>query len=183
MKPLEKTTNMFIYSSFPNRGLLPLLKMWREIVDRFPDATLHICADVDGAWVNSVEQEMMREIRGLLEWKGVVYRGWLSKQELADVFSRAEYWLYPCTFKETFCLTALEAAISKTLCITNGLAALQNTVGDRGVLIKDDDWKTVLFQIMENPAERRRLTELNYAWASKLTWESQADKLYQMLNE
>jgi hypothetical protein len=39
---------------------------------------------------------------------------------------------------ETFCLTALEAASSKTFAITNDLAALQNTVGNRGAIINGD---------------------------------------------
>ena len=53
--------------------------------------------------------------------------GWVSKQVLAEHYQDAEYWLYPCIFEETFCLTALEAAISKTVVITNGLAALSET--------------------------------------------------------
>ena len=88
---------------------------------------------------------------------------------------------------ETFCLTALEAARSKTLAITNGLAALQNTVADRGICILGDastkEWQDKalieLFFIMEerNKEKRERLIQSNYDWVNKLTWESQANKL------
>ena len=57
-----KVKNKFIYSSFPNRGLLQLLQMWPSIIARYPDASLHIYADVDGKWVNSVEREMMIQV-------------------------------------------------------------------------------------------------------------------------
>jgi hypothetical protein len=38
----EKIKNSFIYSSFPNRGLMVVLRMWPRIVSEFPDSTLNI---------------------------------------------------------------------------------------------------------------------------------------------
>jgi len=187
-----KVENKFIYSSFPNRGLLQLLQMWPKIVERYPEANLHIYSDVNGKWVNSVEPVMMQQIRDLLselmlkEMKmNITCYGWVSKSVLSESWATSEYWLYPCTFMETFCLTAVEAALSKTLAITNGLAALQNTVGDRGVCIEGDtttqEWQdealTQLFSIMEDAPKREKVIQRNYEWASKLTWESQANKL------
>jgi predicted O-methyltransferase YrrM len=185
---------VFIYSSFPNRGLLQLLQMWPKIVAKYPTASLHIYADVNGKWVNSVEPNKMTQIRQLLNYYkdiksiNIVYHGWVSKSTLTAAWLDADYWLYPCTFMETFCLTALEAAISKTVCITNGLAALQNTVGDRGVCVDGDattrEWQDkaleALFSIMENKDAREKLIEKNYQWASKLTWKNQA---YKLVNE
>jgi hypothetical protein len=62
-----KTKNSFIYSSFPNRGLIVLLKMWPKIVKRFPDATLNIYCDLEQEWVNHVAPEMMESIKKLLK--------------------------------------------------------------------------------------------------------------------
>jgi len=189
---VDKVENKFIYSSFPNRGLLQLLQMWPRIIEKYSNASLHIYSDVNGKWVNSVEPLMMQKIRELLsqlmreEMKmNIVYHGWVSKSVLAESWATSEYWLYPCTFMETFCLTAVEAALSKTLAITNGLAALQNTVSDRGICVEGDattsEWQSKaidqLFSIMENKSKREKVIERNYEWASKLTWESQANKL------
>jgi predicted O-methyltransferase YrrM/tetratricopeptide (TPR) repeat protein len=188
---IPKVPYKFIYSSFPNRGLLELLQMWPKIVNRFPAASLHIYADVDGKWVNSVEKEKMVQIRQLLNYYknvktiNIHSHGWVSKSELANAWLTSEYWFYPCTFMETFCLTAVEAALSKTVCITNGLAALQNTVGNRGITVEGDaskkEWQdnalSALFSIMENKGKRDELIKANYEWASKLSWENQAAKL------
>jgi len=189
----SKVEKKFIYSSFPNRGLLQLLQMWPKIYSKYPNASLHIYSDVNGKWVNSVEPVMMQQIRALLsqllsEKMNITCYGWVSKSVLAEAWTTAEYWFYPCTFMETFCLTAVEAALSKTVAITNGLAALQNTVSDRGICIEGDaetsEWQeralSILFFIMEDKNAREKLIEANYEWASKLTWESQANKL---LNE
>ena len=195
----EKKPHSFIYSSFPNRGLLELLQMWPQIVEKYSDASLHIYADVNGKWVNSVEKEKMIQIRALLDEyqnqdknqnknKNIHYHGWVNKSVLSEAWKSAEYWFYPCTFAETFCLTAVEAALSKTLAVTNGLAALQNTVGSRGICIEGDtstkEWQEKalieLFSIMENRVKREELIHTNYTWASTLSWEYQTNKL---LNE
>lgn len=141
--------------------------------------------------MNEVEPEKMNEIKKLLlEYSnnfGIYYKGWVTKKELADAWATSDIWFYPCTFKETFCLTALEAASSKTFAITNGLAALQNTVSDRGLIIEGDpttnEWKldalNKLFYYMDdsNIQSKQELIDKNYNWAYELTWKNQADKL------
>lgn len=189
---IKKIPFKFIYSSFPNRGLLELLKMWPKIYELEPRSTLHIYSNVDHKWSNDVEPEKMQKIKDLLNnYKlhstnlGIHYHSWVSKKELAESWKTAEFWLYPCTFQETFCLTALEAAITKTFVISNNLAALKNTVGDRGLIIDGDpeteEWKeTTLNKIKEiftNRQFQNNKIQENYNWAKNLTWENQANKL------
>jgi len=179
----------FIYSSFPNRGLLPLLQMWPAICARIPNATLDVYADLEHAWTNQHYPEMMREIRTLIaqyQSSGSVrLRGWVSKQELCKGWKQAHIWLYPCTFRETFCLTALEAAASNTLVIASDLAALQDTVGDRGYLISGDpstvEWQTraieQLEQCLRHPEAAYQRIRRNREWARVHTWRNQAEQL------
>ena len=192
---IKKIPYKFIYSSFPNRGLLQLLQMWREIYNMQPKASLHIYADIDGKWVNDVEPEQIKNIKLLLdEYKNlpnglnIKYYGWVDKKTLADSWLSSDIWFYPCTFMETFCLTALEAALTKTLVITNDLAALQNTAGDRGVIIKGDahttEWQqNALSEIQKYICTndylniKNELINKNYKWAEILSWENQAHKL------
>ena len=186
------TKNKFIYSSFPNRGLLQLLQMWPKIIENVPTSTLHIYSDVNNKWSNDVEPQKMQQIRELLaimtdEKYGIHYHGWVSKNVLKEAWLTADIWFYPCTFAETFCLTALEAASSKTFVVTNDLAALQNTVGNRGCIIKGDpttnEWQKlalqqVFFYIDENNKKlKEELIEENYKWSINLSWEQQANKL------
>jgi hypothetical protein len=85
----------------------------------------------------------------------------------------------------------LEAASSRTFVVTNDLAALQNTVGNRGLIIKGDpkteEWQEEaldkLFYYLvsdingENDVKKQKLIDENFAWAATLTWESQAQKM------
>lgn len=195
-KGVSKVKNKFIYSSFPNRGLLQLLQMWPKIIENVPTSTLHIYSDVNNKWSNDVEPQKMQQIRDLLAAMsdtkyGIHYHGWVSKKELAEAWLTSDIWFYPCTFAETFCLTALEAASSRTFVVTNDLAALQNTVGNRGLIIKGDptteEWQEEaldkLFYYLvsdingENDVKKQKLIDENFAWAATLTWESQAQKM------
>lgn len=188
----NKIKNKFIYSSFPNRGLLQLLQMWPKIIEKIPTSTLHIYSDVNNKWSNDVEPEKMQQIRELLSTLsdskyGIHYHGWVSKQQLAEAWLTSDIWFYPCTFMETFCLTALEAASSRTFAITNDLAALQNTVGNRGCIIKGDpttqEWQQtaleyIFFYMDENNRKlKEQHIENNYQWSIQLSWSQQAKKL------
>jgi glycosyltransferase involved in cell wall biosynthesis/predicted O-methyltransferase YrrM len=190
----KKEKNSFIYSSFANRGLLPLLQMWPKIYEKYSDASLHIYCDLDNKWVNDFHSEQIRQIKELFEKYGVkkngmniYYYGWVNKKTLADAWKRADYWFYPCIFLETFCLTALEASITKTLAITNGIGALENTVGNRGITISGDPmnpvWQedaiTRVLTIMSDESNtiRSNYVNENYRWSSNMSWKDQANKL------
>jgi hypothetical protein len=186
----EKQKHKFIYSSFPHRGLLHLLQMWPRIKERYTDSTLHIHSDIDGNWVNSVRPEEMMKIKEILpKLDGIVYEGWTDKKKLAENWSTADVWFYPCTFLETFCLTALESAISKTLVVTSDLGALQNTVKDRGIVIKGDahteEWQNkalnCLFSILEDPVKKNNYINKNYEWAKNLSWENRTNDLLNII--
>jgi glycosyltransferase involved in cell wall biosynthesis len=113
-----------------------VLLLWNDIVNAIPTAELHLYCDVNGEWVNKNFPEEMHIIRILLsKCKNVINHGWVSKKELNKGWLDADVWFYPCKFMETFCLTALEAAHSKTLAITTGIAALGEIVADRGIII------------------------------------------------
>jgi predicted O-methyltransferase YrrM/tetratricopeptide (TPR) repeat protein len=184
----QAVPHRFIYSSFPNRGLLPLLRMWPRIQARWPDATLHIYTDLSNAWVNRVAPDQVAAIRAELDalWKGgcmgVKLCGWVSKATLAQAWLEADVWFYPCTFQETYCLTAMEAALSRTLAVTNDLAALQNTVGRRGVMVPGDAadpaWQdkalTALFTAVDNQEVKAALLRDNEAWAAANSWKARA---------
>jgi glycosyltransferase involved in cell wall biosynthesis len=165
--------------------------MWPKILERYPSASLHIHTDIHGEWSNKTRPYEMKEIMSCLEkTDSVVYHGWTDKKKLALSWKSADIWFYPCTYLETFCHTALEAAITKTLVVTSNLAALKDTVGDRGILIDGDFYQDdiqnkgleELFRIIENNDEKERLLLKNYKWAIQKTWETQATELLKILD-
>ena len=177
----EKVKNSFIYSSFPNRGLVILLRMWPRIREILPDATLNIYCNLDQEWVNKVAPNDILEIKKLLLFqKGVRNHGWVNKETLSEAWKKAEYWFYPCKFQETFCLTAFEAAISKTFVISNNLAGLSETIGDRGLIIHGDatseEWQDLVLEQIKtlNNEIKENLIEKNYQYVLDHSWLDQS---------
>ena len=169
------------YSSFPNRGLVILLRMWPRIREILPDATLNIYCNLDQEWVNKVAPDDILEIKKLLLFqKGVRNHGWVNKETLSEAWKKAEYWFYPCKFQETFCLTAFEAAISKTFVISNNLAGLSETIGDRGLIIHGDatseEWQDLVLEQIKtlNNEIKENLIEKNYQYVLDHSWLDQS---------
>ena len=184
-----KLKNSFIYSSFPNRGLVVLLDMWPRIKKILPDATLNVYCNLEQEWVNSVAPEMMKKIKETVNQQGIKLHGWVSKSQLKQAWEISEYWLYPCIFDETFCLTALEAAVSKTFVITNGLAALSETA-KYGITIEgnplSDEWQLRCLNKLKDVSKqcnlKNKLINFNYEWACSASWKKQTDKLINLIN-
>jgi hypothetical protein len=174
--------------------------MWPRIRSIWPQAVLDVYSDIEGEWVNRVANREMAAIRQLLAggMEGVRMRGWVSKAELAAAWRRAEVWLYPCTFAETFCLTALEAQAAGVLVVCPPLAALRDTVGDRGILVgtgsdvgeaRTGEWQDAALEalkgVMGEDAETSRRREnwiaRGRAWALARSWEQQTQGLIAIL--
>lgn len=183
-----KKKNSFIYSSFPNRGLSVLLKMWKNITDCLPDATLNVYCNLEQQWVNQVAPDEMKYIKENINQNGITLHGWVSKETLNLAYNKSEYWLYPCIFEETFCLTAMEAAINKTFTISVNLAGLSETIGDRGLIIQGDpqteEWQNECIKKLKmlNQSFKESCIEQNYQWASERSWKQQTNKLINKLN-
>jgi len=186
-----KIKNSFIYSSFPNRGLVVLLQMWPRIKKLLPDAVLNIYCDLDHEWSNKIAPDEMKLIKTLIKVNknGINSHGWVSKETLNSAWKTAEYWLYPCKFEETFCLTAVEAAITGTLAITNNLAALGETVGNRGLIVHGNvltqEWQDTVMEKLTNLDQefKKKRIEENYQWAMERSWKSQTIKFEKIITQ
>ena len=182
--------NRFIYSSSPDRSLDTLLRIFKKIKAALPDASLHIYYGFDN-WNKSIEQtnnivqrELHDTIYKLMEQDGVYYHGRVNQDELASAFLQSDIWLYPTHFTETFCITALEAQISETLCIYSDLAGLSTTVADRGVPIQKDQSHPnyeahvleLVLDIQANTDRKRQLLDKAKTWALEQSWDAIASQ-------
>lgn len=182
-KPGVKQRHSFTFSSFPDRGLLPLLQMWPRIRQLFPDATLAVFCKLDHEHVRRVNGPMMAEIDRLLALPahsaGVTVHGWVPKAALAAAYSTAEYWLYPCIFDETFCLTALEAVASGVIGIAPPKAALQHmplcfVPGDALSTSWADSVLHLLSQMDADTEYKQVVVQNGLTFASERSWQRQA---------
>ncbi len=142
----QRTPHRAIYSSSPDRGLLAALLAWPRVRAQVPDAELHVFygfSNWEKASVgNPNELKRIEHMKALAkETAGVVMRDRVSQTELAREFMRAGVWCYPTHFTETSCITAMEAQAAGCNIVYSPVAALAETVGERGHIFKEP-WGT-----------------------------------------
>ena len=105
----------------------------------------------------------------------------LSQEELSIEFLKSDIFLYPTNFKETYCITAVEAMASKCLVVTVDYCGLGEIVKSKGITvpypIKDniDELIRKLFFVLERPHLKQHFIETAYNWAINQTYEELAN--------
>jgi len=169
--PHNKIKNKFVWTSCSSRGLDVLLKLWDKILEVMPDATLDISSYDAFPNPNRNKDE---DIEKLITQHSdsVTHYGKLNTLQLHDLISKAEYWLYTCTFYETSCITALEMLMHEVVCLYYPLAGLNETIGKYGIqVIPGTEIKSIVNLSEERKAEMR-INGKKYAMSC--SWENRA---------
>lgn len=141
----ERDPHRAVYSSSPDRGLLALLEMWPAIQAQVPDATLHVYYGFAN-WKKTSQilrhEGNLRDVAHLEHvlrtTPAVIMHDRINQKELAREFMRSGVWAYPTFFTETSCVTAMEAQAAGLHIVSTAMAALNETVASRGVLLPWD---------------------------------------------
>jgi glycosyltransferase involved in cell wall biosynthesis len=132
-RPLRVT-----WSSSPDRGLDRLLDLWPLIHSRIDStASLHVYYGFE-TWralaerhglVGDLKRISLLEARlAAMSNQGVVFHGRRGQQEIADSYMQSQLWLYPTTFEEVSCITAMEAKAAGCKIVATRCGALPETV-------------------------------------------------------
>lgn len=179
-KNIQKQNNKFIWTSHGGRGAYKLLEYFHEIRKRIPDAELYIYRDKT-AFSPQVLEEMEK-------YDYFHFGDKLENNQLIEEFQTSEFWFYPTDFEETYCISALEAQMAKCICICTDLGGLTETVGDRGILIRETIWseeyknKAIeeIINLTNNENLKEKYKEIGYKWAIQQTWKNRAKQWFEL---
>jgi glycosyltransferase involved in cell wall biosynthesis/SAM-dependent methyltransferase len=182
VKAVHRLRHRFIYTSRPERGLKPLLKMWPAIRAAIPDAELQVCRyrsmyDGEGEPVAAQCREFDR-LTAAVNRKagGITLLGHLNKPDLYKALASARLLLYPGVpdFAETNGIAWTEAQACGTPIISSWKGAAPETVHrDAGVLLEGDagspDYQqrfvAEVVRLAEDDEAWRAMSEAGQAWA------------------
>jgi beta-1,4-mannosyl-glycoprotein beta-1,4-N-acetylglucosaminyltransferase len=149
--------------------------MWNDIVNVIPDASLDICSY--HPFPSSTEDIKMNEI--ILSNDSITHHGKLNTNELYELMSKSEYWLYTNTTDESSCITALEMLMNKVVCLYYPLAGLNDTIGDYGISVNPgEEIETILTLSTE---KKELLRENGREYARSCSWKNRAEEWSTML--
>jgi glycosyltransferase involved in cell wall biosynthesis len=116
-----------IYHTTPHRGLQLLVPAFIELCKRHDDITLDVYSSFKiYGWEQRDEQyqELFDICRN---HPNIKYHGTVSNDEIREALLSADIFAYPSIWKETSCLSLIEAMSAGLLCIHPNLAALSET--------------------------------------------------------
>lgn len=178
---LERDPHRCIYASSYDRGLKHLLKLWPKIKKEFPEKRL----DIYYGW-NTLEihyPEVGKELRQLLasvKDLDVVEHGRIGHEQLAKEFLTCSYWLYPCDFLETFCITAVKAQLAGAIPVYRNIGALQTTVKFGYKCDKLEDYMDTVRKAFNGGREEMRKEMKEWAMET-YNWEKVTDQWVELL--
>jgi glycosyltransferase involved in cell wall biosynthesis len=184
-----------IWSSCPDRGLDRVIDLWPGIREAFPGAKLRIFGDVMG-WIRRAQangnEDGVAQVRALTgklgrlddEEDSLVFEGKAGQAALAAAFMKAHLWLYPTSFEETSCITAMEAQAAGCKVICTPVGALLDTAPYAEFLspwLPTSIWRNVATQTIKVNLQVTNEATLCNARARVPTWDHVADRWAAMI--
>lgn len=154
----KKIQNRFIFTS-ANGGLDDAINVFVKYRNQNPNAELHVFKNLEYI------PDALKNI------EGVIYRGIVPNDILIQELLISQYWIYPATVHETFCISALEARVAGCIPIVRCMGGMEEVLDGYSLNIDDpflfDKMKEVDF------IEKSRKEALNTTWLKKsVEWES-----------
>ena len=192
---VEKDPTRLIYSSTPYRGLRYIPRIFSEIQKQVPRASMHVFSAFDVyAGAGKTPENERKEFESLKaelnSLPNCQVHGNVLQAQLAQEFMKSSILLYPNTFAETSCITAMEAQAAGCVIVTSALGALPETVAAAGVLIpgqpgtKDYDEKMVelTVKLLTDQKLLYGMANAGLMNSQSLAWEERARELEQYLS-
>lgn len=190
---VKKVYGRCVYASSPDRGLERLLKMWPAIKGQETAPELHVgygFQNIDkriAAGDTQYADFKARLMRLMEETPGVVFRDRMGQADLAQLYSESWAWLYPTSFLEVSCISAMEAMAGGAVPVCSSAGALKETVGSGGYVVtglpESRGWgpfyvniaRAVLYELNTAKVGQHKAREQaqQFSWASAFAkWES-----------
>ncbi len=200
--PIPRNRKRLIYSSHPQRGLIHLPLIYIELKMKHPDLELHIFSSDSiyaKEWDETKQKNTLEPGIGPYSIIGDILRklpdchlhGSVLQKQLAQEFLKSAILVYPTDFRETSCITAMEAQAAGCAIVTTDLAALKETVGQAGILIDDmpeeetyrPKFVEACDRLLSDDAYFNQLSSIGKKQAQQYSWKNRAQGLLKYLAE
>lgn len=132
-----KDKNLFVYNASLTKGMIPLIDhIWPRIKHHIPDAKLKVIGGYyqfrsdapldDQGKRHQVISKEKRYAKQDIEFTGVI-----SQKQIAEILTKANFFIFPCAFPETFGISTLEALAYNVPILATRFGALEETAIDR----------------------------------------------------
>lgn len=158
---IEKSKDKIVlfHQSNPSLGLELLVSVFEKLCEEYDNIELkvHSSWEIYGRddWQEEYENgELYQRMQNHSQIKNI---GYVSNEELKKSLASSHILAYPCIWKETFCLSLLEAMSAGLLCVHSSLGCLPETSANWTMMYQFDEdmenHKRVFYQNLKNAIE------------------------------
>ena len=175
---VESDFLLFVGTLEPRKNLLTLLKAFAQLVHDNGFRSQLVVGGGEG-WQM---EETFAFVRAAAIGDRVRLIGYVNDDELRALYSSCRAFIYPSLY-EGFGLPPLEAMACGAPVIASRIAALEETIGDAGILVDPLDLHSLvaaITDVCENKKRRERLIAAGPAHAAGFSWEKTAHSTYEV---
>lgn len=143
LEDVPKNENKIIWPSSLDRGIeraIDIIEIARQKSGR--DLELHVFYGIESMYNPRLKEKAEMIKKKIAERPWVKYVGNVDQNRLAKEFQSSVVWLYPASFIETYCISAIEAINAKCVPLVREIGALKNTVKP----FAEKGWAKILFR-------------------------------------
>ncbi len=180
----EERYLLYVGAEHPRKNLPFLLRVFKELKHGFPGLKLVKVGRAGGGEAD-FRAATMHVVRQLGLETDVLFREFVSQEELVSLYSNAAVFCFPSLY-EGFGWPPLEAMACGCPVVASSTTAIPEVVGDGGHLCPPDDaraWVSAIGLILEDTAVARALSERGLARAREFSWEEAVGKVLAVYRE
>jgi phosphatidylinositol alpha-mannosyltransferase len=169
---------LFIGRAERRKGLGVLLHAFKQLRQRLPHATLVIA----GATRGQALEESRVGLGPPLDLEGVEALGWVADDEKVALLAEAEVVCAPSLAAESFGIVLAEAMAAGVPVVASDLPGYRSVLqeGGAGRLVPPGEpalLAAALYDLLQDPEERRRLAAAGLVVAQRLSWSRVTDEI------
>lgn len=174
----------YLGQAFPRRHLKETIAAFELLASEFPKLRL-IAVGKDAYWPLIIK-ELVKETNTRLGWQGVIYKEYVSQDELNDLYFNAKTQIYVSTI-EAFGLPPLEALAHGVPAIVADMPATREIFGDNAFFVKDPGSIAEIIEAMKkslrDSEKRQEILKNAEPILSRYTWSHHTDKFLELARE
>jgi GT2 family glycosyltransferase/glycosyltransferase involved in cell wall biosynthesis len=132
-----KDRNLFVYNASLTKGMIPLIDhIWPRIKHHIPDAKLKVIGGFYQFRSDAPLDDQGKRHQVISKEKkykdiGIEFTGVISQKQIAEILTKANFFIFPCAFPETFGISTLEALAYNVPILATRFGALEETAIDK----------------------------------------------------
>lgn len=135
-RPVEKDMSKirFIYHTTPHRGLELLVPIFDALSKEFDNIHLDVYSSFKVYGWEQRDEAYLGLYKNIQAHPNMTYHGAKNNDEVLEALDKTHIFLYPCIWKETSCISLIEAIKSQVICVHPNYGALAETAANATIM-------------------------------------------------